>query len=122
MSDNYKYIDLGYINKIADGNIKIIKRLLKSYIRSIPGYIKEMNMTFNSSSWHLLGNAAYRAKDIMPIVGLKQFALDLYDLDMLCREAKDVEAIKKLVDKFSIEGKEAVEEIKDALSKYEKTE
>jgi len=122
MSDNYKYINLGYINKIADGNITIIKRLLKSYIRSIPGYIKEMNMTFDSSSWHLLGNAAYRAKDIMPIVGLKQFALDLYDLDMLCREAKDIEAIKKLVDKFSIEGKEAVEEIKDALSKYEKTE
>ncbi len=81
-----------------------------------------MNMTFNSSSWHLLGNAAYRAKDIMPIIGLKQFALDLYDLDMLCREAKDIERIKKLVEKFSIEGKEAVEEIKIALSEYEKQE
>lgn len=115
MTTKYKHINLDYLHSISKGDKQIEERMLKSYIRSIPGYIKEMSLTFDNGSWHLLGNAAYRAKDIMPIIGLKQLALDLNELDLLCRDGEDIKGIKQYVDVFSKVGNEAVKEIAIAL-------
>ena len=119
MANKYKHIDLGYIEKMSQGNKQIIIKMLKSYLISIPGFIKETALTFESGSWHLLGNAAFRAKDIMPIIGLKQLAIDLNELDLLCRKGEDIDSIKNYIDNFSQIGSEAVFEIKAALSEME---
>ena len=119
MAGKFKQINLDYLEKMSHGRMDILVKMLNTYLVSIPAYIEKINLMLESKSWYILGNTAFHAKEIMPIIGLRQVALDLHELDLLCRKGEDDIMIKVYVDRITKIGNEAVEELKVALSFYE---
>ncbi|MEA3446589.1 MAG: hypothetical protein U9R19_17880 [Bacteroidota bacterium] len=140
---NFKHLDLRYLKKTSLGKKEIEKNMLELFILQLNKFSKEMKLLFDEKKWHLLGNHAFFAKEILPVYGLKQMALDLNQLVTLCNKygknenpamgsnislpsdlnientySADLNEITDIMNNFILVTKETTEEIKIALEEY----
>jgi HPt (histidine-containing phosphotransfer) domain-containing protein len=107
-----RHVDLQYLNEISGGNSELLIEMIEIFNSEVPGYLKLMNEFYENGNWEALGKLAHKAKASASIMGMKQLAIELRDLELLAQESKDIQSYPSLL--HSIENKfiAAIEELK----------
>lgn len=115
---NFKIINLEYLKNHSQGSRDIEKKMLSIYLKEIPEAIKKLNAGLDEGNWYKIGRAAYRAKNILPTIGMNEAANGLIEIDTLCRKSENLERVKELVCSFELTGQASIAEINRALEDY----
>ncbi|OFX47881.1 MAG: hypothetical protein A2046_02910 [Bacteroidetes bacterium GWA2_30_7] len=115
-ANKYKYINLSYLNEVAEGNKDLIIELIEIYKSQIPEFIELFNTYLNSSNWYQIGLVAHKAKSSVAVIGMKKLAEDLNKLETLSKNSEHTELYKNYIDEFSNYTKYADDELNDYLS------
>jgi HPt (histidine-containing phosphotransfer) domain-containing protein len=108
----FKYIDLKYLNEISDGKKDLMMEMVQIFNSEVPGYIRSMNQYYESGNWEALGKLSHKAKASASIMGMKQLASDLKDLELLAQEQKDTRLYPALLKSIEDQFLAAMEELK----------
>ncbi len=144
MDKQFKYLDLQYLKGNSLGKRDIEKKMLEVFILQLNKFSKEMSLLLQDRKWYLLGSEAYFAKEILPVFGLKQMALELNKLVILCNKfskdeginlsssvavplsieavsshTPDSKEIEEIVNHFLKVADETIDEVQSVLQDYE---
>jgi HPt (histidine-containing phosphotransfer) domain-containing protein len=67
--DNFKYIDISYLEKIYKGDYKRIKKILQMYIDSVQTEIDEIEEAYESQNYKVVQAKAHALKPKMTYLG-----------------------------------------------------
>jgi len=96
----YKYINLDYLYKHANGNMTIVAEMIRLSILNVKMYQTEIVEYFSNGSWYKLAESAYWAKQKLPLVGLVEVSLKMNKLEKLAHNHTDISEIRILVEEF----------------------
>ncbi|MDA3953414.1 MAG: Hpt domain-containing protein [Bacteroidales bacterium] len=113
MENNHKIVDLSYLNEISDGSNDLIKDLIEMFFEQIPEYQKSLNDCYSNKDWINLGKTAHKAKSAILMVGMKELANVLKNLEENAKEGKNINGYKEIIAKFVSESNIAVRELKE---------
>ncbi len=86
-----KHIDLKYLNDISGDDKELILEMIQIFRSEVPGYIKLMNEFYENRKWEALGKLSHKARASASIMGMKQLADELKNLELLAQEKKDTQ-------------------------------
>ncbi|OFX17946.1 MAG: hypothetical protein A2033_15325 [Bacteroidetes bacterium GWA2_31_9] len=116
-SNKYKYINLSYLNEVADGNKDLIIELIEIFKSQIPEFNDLFNSYFASSNWYQIGLVAHKAKSSVAVIGMSKLADDLKILETLSKNSEKIDTYQAYIDNFNESTKHAVSELDDYISK-----
>lgn len=89
MPVQYKYIDLGYIENIAEGKNEIIIELIEIFKKQALEYIEKMNQYLSEENLDALGKITHKAKASAAIMGMTKLAADLKIFEITTKTEKN---------------------------------
>jgi HPt (histidine-containing phosphotransfer) domain-containing protein len=72
MMNRYQYINLDYINEMADGDRAFLVEMINDYIRTIPAYIEDLSQASGSGNREDIGFFAHKLASSFQMMGAKQ--------------------------------------------------
>ncbi len=108
----YKYINLEYLNEMSGGDRKMMLEMIDIYNAEVPGYLERMKTYLDSDDHEALGKLAHKAKASASIMGLKNLAEDLKQLEHLAKEGKDPDLYSDYVEKITVQFTLSIEELR----------
>ena len=114
----YQFINLDYLFKHSNGKREIEKQMLEIYQKELPKLLNKMKTGLAEENWHKAGQAAYRARNILPTIGLIDISNDLDELDQLCRQKVNLEKVNEIIARFELMIPELLNEVNSALTNY----
>jgi len=111
LSDDFKFINLDYLNEISAGDDQLIAELVDMFFEQIPEYQDSMHELFEEKDWYNLGRMAHKAKSAVLMVGLNELANDLKNLEENAKEGKNINEYQEIIAKFVRESNVALKEL-----------
>jgi len=116
LEDEEMKTDLTYLESMSGGNPEVIKEMIELFKEQIPEYKDEMNKSLEDKNWKALSEIAHKSKSSLNIFGMSDLAQKMQTLEHLAKEGKSPELYPTLVEEFSIEVDEALEELLSQLN------
>nr|WP_321451852.1 Hpt domain-containing protein [uncultured Carboxylicivirga sp.] len=113
MPNNYKHIDLAYLESITDGNKEIIQELITIFIEQIPEFVEDFETGLKQHDWKKIAAAAHKAKSSVLSMGINELGnIDLKNLELIAKQM--------LLDKYNESGEPSseIEQLKRTLESY----
>ena len=86
MKQTFHYIDLTYLNSIADNNQEIIKELIEIFIDQVPEFTDGLLKSFSLNDWNQVAAIAHKAKSSVISMGMNETGNhDLKNLELLAK-------------------------------------
>jgi HPt (histidine-containing phosphotransfer) domain-containing protein len=86
MKQTFQYIDLTYLNSIADNNMDIIKELIEIFIDQVPEFTDGLIKSFSQNDWNQVAAIAHKAKSSVISMGMNETGNnDLKNLELLAK-------------------------------------
>jgi len=117
MVEDYKYIDLSYLEGIAEGDKGIIKELVEIFLDQMPEFIDGFAESMQNKDWLKVAAIAHKAKSSVMSMGMEELGnVDLKNMELLAKQLRVLE----LTDKVSITDpqKEEIVNLKRNLDSY----
>jgi len=109
--------DLTYLNNMSGGSPEIVKEMIGIFIEQANEYITDMPNHLAQKDYLALGKLAHKAKSSISIMGMTELAADLKTLELLTKDNAEVSSYPAFVDKFLVQTKQAIEELKEIATK-----
>ena len=103
--------DLSYLEQMTEGDQGLIKELIEIFSTQVEEYSDQLQKFLDEKNWTELGKLAHKAKSSVAIVGMKEQAENLKELEILAIEGRQTEKYQEMVDFFREECKIAVSEL-----------
>ncbi len=92
----YNYIDLTYLEGVADGDMDIIKELVKIFIDQLPEFRDGFEESYIGQDWMNIAGIAHKAKSSVVSMGMKDLGnTDLKNLELVAKQCKILELEQK---------------------------
>jgi len=89
MPNPYKYINLGYLESITDGNDELIKELVTIFIEQVPEFNEGFEEGIEKRDWSQIAAIAHKAKSSVMSMGMDELGnKDLKNLELLAKLLK----------------------------------
>jgi len=111
MKRQEQIIDLSYVKGMAGDSMELVREMIDIFIAQVPEFLAEMRSCLEKEDWYHLGLIAHKAKSSVAVMGMKQQAMNLRELEMLAKEAKDTDRYEALIDRFEENCNQAIEEL-----------
>ncbi len=99
MEDKNKYIDLTYLEGIADGDTSIIKELVEIFLDQMPEFTEGFDQYMKEKDWLKIAAVAHKAKSSVVSMGMQELGnIDLKNLELLAKQLR----INELEEKAAI--------------------
>ena len=108
-----KLIDLTYLYEISDGNSDLINDLSEMFFKQIPEYQDLLTDSYNKKDFYSLGRIAHKAKSAIMMLGLKDLANELKNLEENAKEGKNINEYQEIIAKFVRESNIVLEELRE---------
>ncbi len=96
MEAKMKYVDLTYLEGIADGDTGIIKELVEIFLDQMPEFTEGFDQYLKEKDWLRIAAIAHKAKSSVVSMGMQDLGNnDLKNLELLAKQMR----IKELNDK-----------------------
>jgi HPt (histidine-containing phosphotransfer) domain-containing protein len=105
--------DLTYLKNMSGGNEAVIKEMIGIFIEQVDEISSEMFLALKEGDWLSLSRLAHKAKSSVAIMGMTEMEAELKRLERIAGEGKEIDAFKKLVEKFNTDSHIAIDELKD---------
>jgi HPt (histidine-containing phosphotransfer) domain-containing protein len=103
--------DLKYLEKMTEGDRDLIKELIGIFSTQVEEYNKQFQSLLDEQNWPELSKLAHKAKSSVAIMGMKELAENLKNLEILAGEGSQTESYRQLVELYKSECAVAVEEL-----------
>ena len=110
-----KIVDLTYLNSMADGSTEVIIEMIGLFKQQIPEFTGEMETHLKNEDWLALSKIAHKAKSSITIMGMNDLADELKRLELLAKEAKNIEDYPAVIEKFKTDCQRAVRELDEEV-------
>lgn len=115
MTTKHQYIDLTYLESIAEGNQEIIGELIEIFLDQIPEFTLGMTRCFEQKEWKGLAALAHKAKSSVLSMGMNHLGeVELKNLELLSKQ----QLVNQLKDDHSPEAEQEKEKITNNLKNY----
>ena len=119
MSNQYKCIDLSYLESIAEGDKSIMKDLISIFLEQIPEFVEGLEKNFAQQNWLDVAAIAHKAKSSVISMGMEDLGnRDLKNLELVSKELH-VQQIKEKANPVPTEERE-IEQLTKNLEGYDK--
>ncbi|SMO42557.1 hypothetical protein SAMN06265379_101741 [Saccharicrinis carchari] len=119
MEGDLKYVDLTYLEGIAEGDTDIIKELVEIFIDQIPEFTDGFTEGMLNNDWMKVAAIAHKAKSSVMSMGMKELGnIDLKNTELLAKQLRVIELSEK--ESVTQEQEEEIKKIKLNLESYPK--
>ena len=108
--------DLSYLVDMTEGNKGLISEMIEIFSTQVNQYRSLMLQFYIEENWEEISQLAHKAKSSVAIMGMKDLAQKLKELELLARDGKDTESYPVMIDDFRNECKIAITELQDYVS------
>ena len=92
--------DLNYLKTMSGGDAKFIQEMIELFREQIEEYKKDMPALLQKKEYDSLSKMAHKAKSSVAVMGMKEVAELLKELEILTQEEKEVERYESMVNYF----------------------
>ncbi len=103
--------DLNYLRTMSDGDSKFISEMVELFREQIGEYNEQMPELLRNGDYHNLAILAHKAKSSVAVMGMKQVAELLKELEILANEKKEVDRYESMINHFLQQSQLALEEL-----------
>ena len=97
MEENNKYVDLTYLEGIADGDTSIIKELVEIFLDQMPEFTEGFDQNLKEKNWLKVAAIAHKAKSSVVSMGMQELGnIDLKNLELLAKQLRILELEEKI--------------------------
>ncbi len=119
MEGEHKYINLSYLEGIAEGDKDIIKELIEIFIEQIPEFTDGFEESMLHEDWVKVAAIAHKAKSSVMSMGMEELgSIDLKNMELLAKQLRIIELTEEK-DKNEKQNKEVAKLIQN-LESYPK--
>lgn len=119
MPNQYKYIDLSYLESISEGNGDIVNELITIFIEQVPEFTEGFDEGLTHKDWSKIAAVAHKAKSSVMSMGINNLGNnDLKNLELLAKQLRVDELIT--LNNPSIKSVEELEKLRKNLNSYPK--
>jgi HPt (histidine-containing phosphotransfer) domain-containing protein len=83
--------DLKYLQQMTGGDNDMIKEMIELFLLQLDEVRSEIGSLVECHHWHDLSRLAHKIKSSAMVMGIMDMADDMKELEMLAKEAKNVE-------------------------------
>lgn len=92
MEGEHKYINLSYLEGIAEGDKGIIKELVEIFIEQIPEFTNGFEESMLRNDWVKVAAIAHKAKSSVMSMGMDELgSVDLKNMELLAKQLRIIE-------------------------------
>ncbi len=107
----FKYINIEYIEEICDKSKALIADMITIFREQVSEFAGEMKRLLREKEYYELGLLAHKAKSSVAIMGMKNLAEKLKELELNAKEGIKTEDYPALIEDFIKQTNEAVKEL-----------
>jgi len=93
----YKYINLEYLELMADGDPEMKVVMLDMLITELPEELAKMRKEFDEQDWEVLGATSHKMKSTLSFVGNPQMTEANKEIESICKAKDDPQQIGKMI-------------------------
>jgi len=87
MPNQFKTINLTYLESISEGDNDIIKELINIFIEQVPEFYEGFAESFEKKDWLKIAALAHKAKSSVLSMGMDELgSKDLKNLELICKQ------------------------------------
>lgn len=103
--------DLNYLRTMSGGDDKFISEMIDLFREQIEEYKNRMPELLRQKDYENLSRMAHKAKSSVAVMGMKEVADQLKELELLALEGKEVDRYDSIVTLFLEQSRLALEEL-----------
>ena len=107
--------DLDYLKTMSGGDDKFIQEMIDLFREQVGEYSRMMPDLLAKKAYLDLSKLAHKAKSSVAVMGMKEVASLLKELEILASEEKEVERYESMVNQFIEQSRAAIVELEDAI-------
>jgi HPt (histidine-containing phosphotransfer) domain-containing protein len=103
--------DLSYLEAMTEGDKGLITELIGIFSTQVKEYSKQMQIFRGENNWKELSKLAHKAKSSVAIMGMKELAEKMKQLELLASKEEETDTYSSYIDHFTSECDMAVSEL-----------
>ena len=103
--------DLNYLRTMSGGDSKFIQEMIDLFREQVEEYKKDMPEMLRNKDYDGLSKMAHKAKSSVAVMGMKEVAEQLKELEILIIEEKEVDRYESIVNEFLEQIQLAIKEL-----------
>ena len=103
--------DLSYLESMAEGDPGLIREMIGIFSTQVAEFSSLMQVHLEKKDWQELGKLAHKAKSSVAIMGMKELAEKLNELEILTQDGRQVQSYPGYIDLFLAASEDAVNEL-----------
>ncbi|MCF8225539.1 MAG: hypothetical protein K9J30_06645 [Bacteroidales bacterium] len=107
--------DLSYLKTMSGGDSDFIREIFDIFVEQIDEYAEKMPMFLADSDFDNLSKLAHKATSTVAVMGMKNEAELMKDLERKAKLKRDIESYKLMIQTFINKSNLAVKELEDQL-------
>ncbi len=96
-SNAYQYINLEYMELMADGDDSMKKIMLEMLLDELPSELEKMRTLTQENDWDRLGKVSHKMKSTLAYVGNDDMTVSNKTIETICKTCENVEEVPNLV-------------------------
>lgn len=117
MHNAYKYIDLQYIEEMADGCPDFLREVVELFIHQVEEYIQILDSSIEANDFDSVKRIIHKSKSAMGVVGISKLSAMLNTYDNKKLSIADKDELMQFLKEFKNITYLAIDELKDVLDK-----
>ncbi len=105
--------DLNYLKTMSGGDSMFIREMIDLFSEQIEEYKRDMPALLHKKDYINLSKMAHKAKSSVAVMGMREVADLLKDLEILAIEGKEVERYESMINLFLDQSRLAIEELEN---------
>jgi len=96
----YKYINLEYLEMMADGDDSMKKIMLEMLLEELPQEIEKMKELCAASNWSEVSAVSHKLKSTLAFVGNDEMTDSNKNIEIMAKDASETHQIPELIEKL----------------------
>lgn len=109
---SYSFINLSYLEMMADGDDSMKKVMLEMLLDELPGELEKMKQHCEQKNWTELGSVSHKMKSTLAFVGNDAMTNSNRDIEAICKDGTGFEKIPALLVDLTMPAPNALEELR----------
>jgi HPt (histidine-containing phosphotransfer) domain-containing protein len=114
----YNYIDLSYMEMMADGDDSMKKIMLDMLVEELPLEIEKLETFCTSADWQEANAVSHKLKSTLAFVGNEEMTNINKQIELATKNEDDLDAIINWVQKLNSICPKVMEELQQEAAKY----
>lgn len=105
--------DLNYLRTMSGGDDDFIREMISLFREQVGEYKRDMPELLRKKDYDGLSKMAHKAKSSVAVMGMKNVAEQLKDLEVLAHKGEEVDRYESLVNEFLEQSELAIKELEN---------